>query len=193
VKIIFGLGNPGKEYAKTRHNAGAMVVERIAEINGKRFRSSFLLSSLMCEVKFGPETALLVKPVTYMNNSGTAVKKVLGKYKIKLNDVLVVYDDVALPLGVLRFRLNGSAGGQKGMASVIETVGTNEISRLRVGIDKPAGISDLADYVLADFNRNEIETVDKAIVQAATLCDSWVQSGSDYVIKNYGNLVKGGE
>lgn len=193
MKIIFGLGNPGKEYAKTRHNAGAMVVERIAEINGKRFRSSFLLSSLMCEVKFGPETALLVKPVTYMNNSGTAVKKVLGKYKIKLNDVLVVYDDVALPLGVLRFRLNGSAGGQKGMASVIETVGTNEISRLRVGIDKPAGISDLADYVLADFNRNEIETVDKAIVQAATLCDSWVQSGSDYVIKNYGNLVKGGE
>jgi PTH1 family peptidyl-tRNA hydrolase len=193
VKVIFGLGNPGVKYAKTRHNAGAMVVDRIAQENGKKFRLAIFQSALLCEFKLGTERLILAKSTTYMNNSGVAVNKVLQRFDVSLNDMLVVYDDVDLPLGTMRFRVNGSSGGQKGMESIIEATKTMQINRLRVGIGMPQGFGDLSDYVLADFDRKESEIVDGVISQAAKVCSGWARLGSDYVMKNYSNLVKIGE
>ena len=169
----------------TRHNAGFMVVSRLAENCNGRFKSSFFLNASLCEVKIGDKRALLVKQTAYMNNAGPVVKKVLGRFKVDMAGVMVVHDDVDLPLGTLRFRTSGSAGGQRGMASIIDTLNTQELNRLRIGIGRPQDSLDTADYVLSEFNRNELEAAQGAISSAAKACEDWVKFGGEYVMKNY--------
>lgn len=185
MKIIFGLGNPGQKYAMTRHNAGFMVVSRVAENCNGRFKSSFFLSASLCEVEIDNKHALLVKQSAYMNNAGVVVKKVLGRFKADISSVMVVHDDVDLPLGALRFRRSGSAGGQRGMMSIIDTLNTQDLSRLRVGVGRPQGATDTADYVLNEFDRNELEVAQKAISLAAQACEDWVKLGGEYVMTYY--------
>ena len=162
-----------------------MVVSRLVEERKLRFKSSFLLNAALCEIQIDGKHALLVKPAAYMNNAGTVVKKVLSRFKADLSCVMVVHDDVDLPLGTLRFRDSGSAGGQRGMGSIVDTLNTQNLDRLRVGIGRPPDSLDTADYVLSEFARNEIETVQKTISRAAQACEDWVKLGGEYVMRNY--------
>ncbi len=173
IQLIVGLGNPGPQYANTRHNCGFMVVDRLAERWGiplvleKRFQGSY-----------GEGLALggkrrLLKPETYMNRSGEAVRAVLDWYKLAPSSVLVVYDDTDLPLGRLRLRGSGSAGGHNGMKSVIQHLGSEAFPRLRLGVGKPKGNQDMVGHVLGRFEPAEqavLERVLKAAVEAVECC-----------------------
>jgi len=168
--IITGLGNPGREYENTRHNAGFLVVDALSRrlninINKKKFQS------LAGEGEFYGEKVLLLKPQTYMNLSGTAVKEAVSFYKLPLSRLIVVYDDLDLPLGKIRLRLKGSSGGHRGMGSIIGNLGSEEIPRLKIGIGRPA-LGEVKDYVLKPFSREEWEVLEPTLnlaVDALTL------------------------
>ena len=162
IRLVVGLGNPGSEYERTRHNIGFMVVDRLAA----DWRVAW-----QREAKWGAywakaEHALLVKPMTYMNRSGAPLLAVSQFYKVAPGEILPVFDDIALPLGRLRIRLNGSAGGHNGMDSIITTYGTDEIPRLRVGIGA-APTEGAVDYVLGRFFEEEMPLVEKTVTRAA--------------------------
>ncbi len=168
IRLIAGLGNPGKEYENTRHNAGFMIVDRLAArlkvafVNERKFDARFARSGSL----------FLVKPQTYMNLSGQSVAAVCRFYKVLPAEVLVVYDDVALPEGRLRLRMGGSAGGHNGMRSLISCLGTDQFPRLRFGVGGPDG-RDLAGYVLGAFDADSREALDKSLenaVEAVSMC-----------------------
>lgn len=154
--LIVGLGNPGKEYAGTRHNAGYEVVELLAErLNVKLNKLKF--NSVYGETFINGEKVLLVKPVTYMNRSGIAVSEIMNFYKIPIDKLIVIYDDIDIPLGTLRIRQKGSSGTHNGMKSIIKSIGSEEFPRIRVGIGRNDNM-DLADYVLQNFpHRREMK------------------------------------
>ena len=174
VKLIVGLGNPGIRYEQTKHNVGFRVIDALYE-ECSRSTSSFksqirpfhtsICKSLVMQTTWRDLPIILAKPMTYMNNSGTAVAALIRQFEIALSELCVVYDDIHLDLGVLRMRQKGSDGGQKGMKSIIHHLGTTEFPRLRIGIGEPIG--DLTDYVLTDFTEDEeieiARTVDRAV------------------------------
>ena len=161
IRLVVGLGNPGAEYERTRHNIGFMVLDRLAadwRVEWKR------------EQKWGAywakgDDALLVKPMTYMNRSGGPLQNVAQFYKVAPAEMLPVFDDMALPLGRLRIRLNGSAGGHNGLESIITTFGTDEIPRLRIGIGAPPSAG-AVDFVLGRFFEEEMPVVEKTVTRA---------------------------
>ena len=190
MKIIFGLGNPGQQYKNNRHNVGYKVLESLASDQCLEFKRSFRTSSYIAKKK-GPEDWLfLVKSRTFMNNSGLCVNKVLNKYKIKLSDVLIIYDDTDLPLGKIRFRVGGSSAGHRGMASIVSVLGSQEVNRLRVGIGS-SGDQELAEYVLSDFSKTERNILDNTIQEAALASLDWVDKGIDFSMQKYNR--RGGE
>lgn len=153
-----GLGNPGMQYAKTRHNIGYMIADRLRRKLGfppweKRKFMKISQGSLK------DKEIIIIKPTTYMNLSGNAVLSCFTKYILTNSDILVVIDDMDLPLGKIRFRARGSDGGHKGLASIIEKIGKSELSRLRVGIDSPPGGVTATNYVLSDFTPDELKTI----------------------------------
>lgn len=154
--LIAGLGNPGKEYANSRHNIGFMVLNRLAETHGGKF-SRLEHKAFVLKLNTTAHQLILAKPQTYMNLSGQAVGALVRFYKIPLEQVLIVYDDIDLPFGVLRLRPGGGSAGHKGMQSIIDHLGTQEIPRLRVGVGRPKGIKAAADYVLDNFSSKEQE------------------------------------
>jgi PTH1 family peptidyl-tRNA hydrolase len=174
VKIVVGLGNPGREYAGTRHNIGFMVVNNLARLAGgttvkKRFRS---------EIVEGPldgEKFVFVAPQTYMNLSGHAVREVVNWYHLPLDDLLVVADDLDLPFGTLRVRARGSAGGHNGLASIFEQLGTQEISRLKVGIGRGPGTA--VSRVLSRFSPEEEKNLPDVIDRASEAVRLWAREG----------------
>lgn len=164
MKLIVGLGNPGKEYEKTRHNTGFMVMDRLAEtfqvsINVKKFKGEYV------KFKYRGEDVILLKPMTYMNNSGESVIQVMNYFKMNVEDLLVIYDDMDMPTGKLRLRQSGSAGGHNGIKSIIAHVGTQNFKRIRVGIDKHPQIP-VVDYVLGRFSKEEQPLIDEGIDHA---------------------------
>lgn len=190
MKLIIGLGNPGKEYTKTRHNIGFEAVDALADnyninINKSKFKA------LYGEGKVGNEKVVLVKPQTYMNLSGESVKAFATWYKIKEKDILIIYDDVSLPPGKLRIRIKGSAGGHNGIKSIIQHLGTNEFERLKVGIgEKPQGWN-LADYVLSRFTNAELKSIEQTmedIVGATTLI---IEKGIQDAMNKYNPKARG--
>ncbi|MCP4652739.1 MAG: aminoacyl-tRNA hydrolase [Candidatus Omnitrophica bacterium] len=189
MRVIFGLGNPGSKYKGTRHNIGYRVVEALAEKESCRFKRSFRLNSSLCQVRIGEENVLLIKPHTFMNNSGVCVKKVMSKYKVLASDILAVYDDVDLLMGAIRFRGSGSSGGHRGIASIMAMLNTEEISRLKVGIGRPESGADIVDYVLSDFSQSENKIVDQMVSCAVWACCDWVKFGSEYVMKNHNRTI----
>jgi PTH1 family peptidyl-tRNA hydrolase len=177
LPAIFGLGNPGPKYKGTRHNVGFEVIDALAARWGAdRFES--LGSALVARRRpaAGAEPVVLGKPMTFMNASGEAVAGVAAYYKIDPKDVLVVLDEVQLPLGRLRLRPSGSAGGHNGLKSVVEHLGT-EVPRLRIGVGRGDERWDLADHVLARFTRDEREVVDRAVARAADAVELFVTDG----------------
>ena len=178
--LIVGLGNPGREYARTRHNVGFMLVSRLAERLGTAFRRmqfKALIAETRLSVNGEQRICLLAKPQTFMNLSGKAVAPLARFYKIPPERLLVVYDDLDLPLGKLRLRPKGGHGGHKGMRSVIESLGTQEFPRLRVGIGRPPGRMDAADYVLHPFTKAELEVVEPALERGVDGILRWIENG----------------
>jgi PTH1 family peptidyl-tRNA hydrolase len=157
--IIAGLGNPGLKYETTRHNAGFMFIDRAAQKLGLRINQ--LKHFSLCEkTNFEGRKVLFLKPQTYMNDSGRAVADALGYYKLTPAQLIVVYDDISLPPGGMRIRKKGSAGGQKGMKSIIDTLGTDEFVRIKIGVGSPPHADfDVADYVLGDFPKKDLDLI----------------------------------
>lgn len=175
MKLVVGLGNPGTRYRLTRHNLGFRVVDALAErwhltVGGKRHGAE------LGTAQFASERVLLAKPQTYMNASGEAVAKLRRLHRLDPSDVLAVYDDLDLPLGRVRLRGEGGAGGHNGVASLIGVLGKG-FSRLRIGIGRPPGGADPVEFVLESFSAAETDTVDDAVRRAAEGVESWLQDG----------------
>ena len=183
MKIVVGLGNPGSKYAGTRHNVGFDVVDYLAAAPGcSAFRDRF--EALVAEAKEGDETVLLVKPQTFMNLSGRAVRAVLDFYKLPVDQVLVVCDDFNLPLGKLRVRAKGSHGGQNGLRNIQDQLGTDAYARLRIGVGQP-GSGDAVDHVLSRFKPGERAAVEEAVAAAAQAVLVWVRSGTEACMNRF--------
>ena len=176
MKLIVGLGNPGRKYAGTRHNMGYEVVAELARRHGTgRAKSKF--RGEVIEADLGGRKAVLLSPVTYMNLSGTSVLAARDFYKLPIEQLLVVCDDINLPLGKIRFRAKGSAGGQKGLRDIITRLATDEFCRLRVGIGTPPENWDAADYVLSKFTGQEKPIIEDGVSRAADAVVAWARDG----------------
>jgi PTH1 family peptidyl-tRNA hydrolase len=183
MKIVVGLGNPGSRYHGTRHNVGFAVIDYLAEgPRAGRFQGRF--QAQVAELLEEPHKVLLVKPETFMNLSGRSVRQVLDFYQVPAADLLVVCDDINLPLGKIRVRARGSDGGQKGLRDIRNHLGTDEYARLRVGIDAP-GEADAADYVLSRFRPSERPAIDEAIRVAGEAVMYWVGHGTEACMNRY--------
>ena len=180
---VFGLGNPGKRYLGTRHNVGFSVVDRLAEglgvgAFGRRFQA------LTGDARGEAGKVLLVKPQTYMNESGRSVRAVTGWYDIAIDNILVICDDLDLERGRIRARREGSSGGHNGLKSVAEHLGTTAFPRLRVGIGRPAH-GDAIDYVLSPFGRGEQDVVAEAVERAADAARCWMDEGIEACMNRF--------
>ena len=186
MKLIVGLGNPGREYRDTRHNVGFMVVDEIARRHGIDWTSgpSQLAETLIAK-RFGDEPVMVAKPLTYMNNSGDAVAGLVRYFDVNHDDLIVVVDEAALPFGRLRARPRGSAGGHNGLKSIIERLGTTEFSRLRLGVGRGDGRRDLADHVLARFERGEQADLETLITRAADAAEMFAAEGISKVMNAF--------
>ena len=173
-RVVLGLGNPGAEYDETRHNVGFRVVQELAR------RRGLSGSELVCNaVVLSGGNLLLVAPQTYMNRSGYSARCLLERYELEPSDFLVVYDDVHLPLGKVRYRRKGGPGGHRGMESIVHNLRTEEVPRLRLGVggDEGSPGGDLVDYVLGPFTEEERPVVDEMIELGATRCEEWIEEG----------------
>lgn len=177
MKLIIGLGNPGKEYAKTRHNAGFRVVDVLAgEATWKKEKK---FNALIAETEIAKKKVLLAKPLTFMNDSGKTARQIIDYYKISLKDALIIYDDIDLLVGQIRLRPFGSAGGHNGMESVLEHLGTQDVARLRIGIaEKQAGKQDVPseEYVLKNFSKSGEKKIKDALQKIPNYIESWVKN-----------------
>jgi PTH1 family peptidyl-tRNA hydrolase len=175
--MVVGLGNPGTKYADHRHNAGFLVVEALARAHGLLFARRRRTRANVAEGRVGNRQLLLAKPQTFMNLSGRAVGRLSRVHGIPPESILVVYDDLDLPLGRLRMRSEGGAGGHKGMRSIIDTLGTQSFPRLRVGIDRPPGRMDPADYVLQPFSSEEQACFAQVLERSVAAIECWLAEG----------------
>jgi PTH1 family peptidyl-tRNA hydrolase len=183
MKVIVGLGNPGSRYAGTRHNVGYAVVDSLAQSpHASRLPGRF--QAQMAELREDSWRVLLVKPETFMNLSGRCVREVLDFYQLPLEALLVICDDINLPLGKLRFRARGSHGGHKGLHDIQNHLGTTEYSRLRIGVGSP-GERDLVNYVLGRFGPAEQAVVDDAVRTASQAVMVWVERGTEVCSNQY--------
>ena len=185
-KIIVGLGNPGPKYQFTRHNIGFLIVDHLA----KEYRLPFTLGkkSFKSEIALGTiknHKVLLLKPLTYMNRSGEAVVAVLNFYKNKPEDLLVIHDDLDLPLGKIRIVKKGGAGGHNGIRSIIASLGTREFPRLRVGIGRPQGGMKVAHYVLSNFTKEEMLLVNKIVEISTDAILTIIEDGIDKAMNQF--------
>ncbi|MHB0800194.1 aminoacyl-tRNA hydrolase [Bacillus thuringiensis] len=173
MKLIVGLGNPGREYELTRHNIGFMAIDELAKrwnisLNEQKFKGVFGAGFV------NGEKVILLKPLTYMNLSGESIRPLMDYYKIDVEDFVVMYDDLDIPVGKLRLRMKGSAGGHNGVKSMISHLGTQEFQRIRMGIDRPKNGMKVVDYVLGRFTSEEIPDVNHSIEKAADACEEWL-------------------
>ena len=185
MKLIVGLGNPGSEYRDTRHNVGFKVADALAERwrVADQWREKF--DALQVKTIAGEEPVILAKPLTFMNLSGQSVTAIAGFYKIEPADIFVVTDDVALPLGRLRARRDGGAGGHNGLKSIIQSLATQAFPRMRVGVGRGDDRRDLADHVLGRFEADERDTVSAAVLRAADATEMFLSEGIERVMNAF--------
>jgi PTH1 family peptidyl-tRNA hydrolase len=185
VRLLAGLGNPGPQYRDTRHNVGFWVADEIARRWGVSdgWRENF--EALTVRGKTAGEPALVAKPLTFMNLSGFAVSRLAQYYKIEPAEMLVIVDEVALPLGRLRARRAGSAGGHNGLKSIVEQLGTDAFPRLRLGVGRGDNRRDLADHVLSKFEPGERATIEAAVLRAADAAEMFVAEGIERVMNTF--------
>jgi len=191
MKLIAGLGNPGKEYQNTRHNSGFMAIDLLADRLGVSI-STNKFNALIAQTRIEGQPVLLMKPLTYMNESGSALSQAVSFYKIEPQDILVLHDDMDLPVGSVRIRKKGSAGGQKGMKSIISCLKTDEIARIRIGVghSQKGNHEIVPDWVLSPVSMADREVFDTALKAAAEAAYAWVSEDMDKVMSRYNIKVK---
>ncbi|MBD8071015.1 aminoacyl-tRNA hydrolase [Bacillus sp. PS06] len=173
MKCIVGLGNPGKQYEETRHNVGFKVIDELSNrlnipLDQSKHKGIYGIGNI-----FG-QRVLILKPLTYMNLSGESIRAVLDYYDIEVEDLVVIYDDLDLPVGKIRIRTKGSAGGHNGIKSTIAHLGTQEFNRIRIGIDRPKNGMKVPDYVLGRFLEEEVQEVQESVKKSASACEKWL-------------------
>ena len=187
--LIVGLGNPGKKYENTRHNIGFWCIDELARrwniSNAKTEKRAITMDGIIRDKR-----VMLVKPQTYMNASGEAVRGLVDFYRVPVENVIVAYDELDLPLGTLRLRLKGSAGGQKGMKSVISHLNTPEVNRVRIGISRPPGRMDAAAYVLKPFAGDDAITARIAVDRAADAIETWLVEGIEKAMTKHNGSIE---
>ena len=184
MQVVIGLGNPGFKYSKTKHNVGFDTIDIIAKKHNVRIKKKEH-KALTGECTIGGEKVLLVKPQTYMNNSGEAVRAIVDYYRVDISDIIVVSDDLTLDIGVLRLRKKGSAGGHNGLKSIIKCLGSEEFARLRVGIGKVPPDWEIIDFVLSRFDRKDRAAVKETMEAAADAIECALTEGLDKAISSY--------
>jgi len=187
--LLIGLGNPGREYKDNRHNFGFMLIDRlIVRLNARGMKLQS--KAIVTDAVYNEHKLILAKPQTYMNLSGQSAQGLIHFYKLELSNVLIAHDDLDLPFGTIRLRPGGGPGGQKGVASTIEHIGTQEIPRLRLGIGRPPGRMDAAAYVLQDFSRDEMKEISSVLDRAADAALTFVTDGLDKAMNKYnGDII----
>lgn len=184
MKCIIGLGNPGKKYEETRHNIGFTVIDELI----KRHSLAFNKTKFKCLYDIQDiqqDKVLMIKPQTFMNLSGEGVRPLLDYYKVNVEDILVVFDDLDLPVGKIRLREKGGHGGHNGIRSLIEHLGTKEFKRLRIGIGRPENATPVIKHVLQPFAKKEVEDVRYTVVQSADACEKWLEKSFNEVMNAY--------
>lgn len=184
MKLIIGLGNPGKQYEHTRHNVGFEVIEELASrlnipLNQSKFKGLYGIGFQKSE------KVVLLKPLTYMNLSGESIRAIIDYYQIELEDLLVIYDDLDLPVGKIRLRQKGSAGGHNGIKSTVAHLGTQEFNRIRIGIDRPKNGMKVPDYVLSRFLGEEQTLTMEAVKKSADACEAWLEKPFLHVMNEF--------
>ena len=180
MKLIVGLGNPGKEYLGTRHNVGYMVLNNyLGNVSWKE-----KWEALYYKTELYDEEVIFIKPITYMNLSGTAIKKVMDFYKISINDILIIQDDLDLPLGVFRIKKNSSSGGHNGIKSIISELNSDEFARLKIGIDKNLLVP-RDKYVLGKFTNDELNKIEENYDIFKNIIDTFIKENIEKVIDKY--------
>ncbi|MCR6104755.1 aminoacyl-tRNA hydrolase [Salipaludibacillus agaradhaerens] len=184
MKLVVGLGNPGKKYERTRHNVGFEVIDKCqqlvnVELNQAKFKGAYGVT------RIGTEKIYLLKPLTYMNLSGESVGPLMNYFKMTSEDLLVIYDDLDLPPGTIRLRQKGGHGGHNGMKSIIQHIGTDQFKRIRVGVGRPDPGESVPDYVLGNFPPQEREDIDDAVERAAQAVQKWTEIDFLKVMNDY--------
>ncbi len=186
MKLLVGLGNPGAEYVRTRHNAGFMAIDLLAERHGQGQVARSKFNAMLLDVPVNGQRCLLMKPVTYMNRSGQAIAEAARFFKLDpAKDVLVLVDDVALPCGTVRLKASGGAGGHNGLTDIARKLGSENYARLRIGIDEKPPMMRLEDYVLGRFTEEQIDRLTPALKQAADAAEGFVAEGIDAAMNNF--------
>jgi PTH1 family peptidyl-tRNA hydrolase len=186
MKLIVGLGNPGREYRDTRHNVGFLVIDELARRHGLSLSMApSQVPDAFIAKRYGAQPLLVAKPLTFMNRSGDAVAALARYYDVVPEDLLIVVDEVALPFGKLRARARGSAGGHNGLKSIVERLGTEEFPRLRLGVGRGDARKDLADHVLSTFESGERAELDTFIARAADAAEMFAVDGIGRVMNTY--------
>ena len=187
--LIIGLGNPGREYRDSRHNFGFMLVDwLIVRLNARGLKLQS--KAIVTDAVYNERKLILAKPQTYMNLSGQAAQGLIHFYKLELSNVLIAHDDLDLPFGTIRMRPGGGPGGQKGLASTLEHLGTQDIPRLRLGIGRPPGRMDAADYVLQNFSKDEMKELSSILDRAADAVLTFVTDGLDKAMNKYNGDIR---
>ena len=184
MKLIVGLGNPGKDYEKTRHNAGFMCIDEVA----KKLNMSFdtkKFKALIAMGFVGGEKVILMKPQTYMNLSGETLIDIYKYYKVDMENIIVIYDDIDLEVGKLRIRKKGSAGTHNGMRSIVKCLGATDFPRVRVGVSRPMPGQDLADFVLSRFRKEEASDLEIGLDKAYRAVDCMIRENIDMAMNKY--------
>jgi PTH1 family peptidyl-tRNA hydrolase len=184
MKLVVGLGNPGRKYEKTRHNIGFELINELARRHGSGLPKGKFQGEVI-DASIGGEKVLLLKPHTYMNLSGNSIQPAMDFFKLELEDLLVVCDDFNLTLASLRFRAKGSAGGQKGLADTIRRLGSQEFTRLRVGIGPLPEHYDVSDFVLSKYSPEDRADIEQTILRAADAVADWIGKGVDFCMNRY--------
>lgn len=185
LKIIVGLGNPGQEYSQTRHNVGFMAIDALAaRLGASAWRGKF--DAEIAEVRFGNEMALLVKPQTYMNLSGEAVGQIVRWYKLAVEDIIAIYDDMDIPVGTARLRKRGSSGGHRGVESMLLMLGEEAFARVRIGVGRPLPGWKVVDHVLANFSPEDKVKIDELIESLLPAIECIAKDGIEKAMSRYG-------
>ena len=187
--LLVGLGNPGRQYKDTRHNFGFMLIDRIAvrlNARGMKVQSKAIVTNAIYEDR----KLILAKPQTYMNLSGQSVQGLVHFYKIPLTNVMVLSDDLDIPFGTIRIRAAGGPGGQRGLSSVIENLGTKDFPRLRLGIGRPPGRMDPANFILQNFSRDEMKSISEILDAAADAVLEFVKNGLNAAMNKFNGSIE---
>jgi len=191
--LIVGLGNPGADYSRTRHNAGFLLVERLAGLWGAPWGYEKRFNARLARAERAGASVLLGQPQTYMNSSGEAIGAVARFYQVPASRLLLAVDDADLPLGEIRLRPGGSSGGHHGLESVEQQLGTREYARLRIGIGRESGAREITNYVLGRFSSTEMPLVDTVLTVASRQVECWLESGIQKAMSQFNGTVVGPE